>query len=134
MTTELAFKVTIKSDFETALEIVTDALKQEGFGVLTSIDVRATMKERLDADFHPYIILGACNPPLAHRALTSDSNIGVMLPCNVTVEQTGDSVLVSLANPEVMLTAGAFAENEELQSVARDARTRIQSVAARLTH
>jgi uncharacterized protein (DUF302 family) len=134
MTTELAFKVTIKSDFETALEAVTDALKQEGFGVLTSIDVRATMKERLDADFHPYIILGACNPPLAHRALTSDSNIGVMLPCNVTVEQTGDSVLVSLANPEVMLTAGAFAENEELQSVARDARTRIQSVAARLTH
>jgi uncharacterized protein (DUF302 family) len=132
MTDELAFKVTIKSDFEAVLEAVIAALKQEGFGVLTRIDVRATMKERLNVDFHPYIILGACNPPLAHRALSSDSDIGVMLPCNVTVEQRGDSVLVSLANPEAMLTAGAFAENKELQSVAKEALTRIQSVAARL--
>lgn len=132
MTDQLAFKVTIKSDFEAVLEAVIDTLKQEGFGVLTRIDVRATMKERLNADFHPYIILGACNPPLAHRALSSDSDIGVMLPYIVTVEQRGDRVLVSLANPEVMLTAGAFAENEELQSVAKEALTRIQSVATRL--
>jgi uncharacterized protein (DUF302 family) len=133
MTAELAFKVRLKSNFDTALDAVIEALNQEGFGVLTRIDVRATMKERLDADFHPYMILGACNPPLAHKALTSDSDIGVMLPCNVTVEQVEDEVIVSLANPAAMLTAGSFGESEELQAVAAEARERIQNVASRLT-
>ena len=132
MSEELAFKVNLKSDFDTAHEAVVEALKQEGFGVLTRIDVRATMKEKLDVDFHPYVILGACNPPLAHRALSSDSDIGVMLPCNVTLEQSGDEVIVSLANPAAMLTAGSFGKNEELQAVAEEARTRILNVAARL--
>ena len=132
MSEELAFKVNLKSDFDTAHKAVVEALKQEGFGVLTRIDVRATMKEKLDVDFHPYVILGACNPPLAHRALSSDSDIGVMLPCNVTLEQSGDEVIVSLANPAAMLTAGSFGESEELQAVAEEARTRIRDVAARL--
>ena len=132
MSEELAFKVNLKSDFDTAHKAVVEALKQEGFGVLTRIDVRATMKEKLDVDFHPYGILGACNPPLAHRALSSDSDIGVMLPCNVTLEQSGDEVIVSLANPAAMLTAGSFGESEELQAVAEEARTRIREVAARL--
>lgn len=132
MSEELAFKVILESDFDTAHEAVVEALKQEGFGVLTRIDVRATMKEKLDVDFHPYVILGACNPPLAHRALSSDSDIGVMLPCNVTLEQSGDEIIVSLANPAAMLTAGSFGESEELQAVAEEARTRIQNVAARL--
>jgi uncharacterized protein (DUF302 family) len=132
MSEELAFKVNLKSDFDTAHKAVVEALKQEGFGVLTRIDVRATMKEKLDVDFHPYVILGACNPPLAHRALSSDSDIGVMLPCNVTLEQSGDEVIVSLANPAAMLTAGSFGESEELQAVAEEARTRIREVAARL--
>jgi uncharacterized protein (DUF302 family) len=134
MTEDLAFKVKIRSDFETALQTVSDALKIQGFGVLTRIDVRATMKEKLDIDFQPYMILGACNPPLAHRALSSDTDIGIMLPCNVTLEQTDEYVIVSLANPAAMLTAGAFADNEELQSVAADARTRIENVAAQLAN
>jgi uncharacterized protein (DUF302 family) len=132
MTDELAFKVNLNTDFDAALDEVVAALKQEGFGVITSIDVRATMKEKLDLDFRPYMILGACNPPLAHRALVSDPDIGVMLPCNVTVEKVDDGVVVSLANPAAMLTAGSFALNEELHSVADEARKRILKVAARL--
>jgi uncharacterized protein (DUF302 family) len=132
MTDNLAYRVSIRTDFDTALESVTDALKSEGFGVLTHIDVRTTMKEKLDVDFRPYVILGACNPPLAHRALSSDPAVGIMLPCNVTVEQGEDEVMISLANPAAMLTAGAFAKSEELQSVAEEARTRIQNVAAQL--
>ncbi|MGD2057861.1 MAG: DUF302 domain-containing protein [Anaerolineales bacterium] len=132
MTDKLAYKVSFKKGFDAALDEVVEALKQEGFGVITSIDVRATMKEKLDLEFRPYTILGACNPPLAHRALASDPDIGIMLPCNVTVEQMGDEVIVSLANPAAMLAAGSFGMNEELQSVADEARSRIQNVAARL--
>ena len=132
MTDKLAYKLSLKMGFDAALDEVVDALKQEGFGVITSIDVRATMKEKLDLEFRPYTILGACNPPLAHRALVSDPDIGIMLPCNVTVEQVGDEVIVSLANPAVMLSAGSFGLNGELQSVAEQARARIQNVAARL--
>ncbi|MGD8732321.1 MAG: DUF302 domain-containing protein [Anaerolineales bacterium] len=133
MTEELAFKLKMNSDFDRALEEVIDALKKEGFGVLTQIDVRATLKEKLDVDFHPYVILGACNPPLAHRALSSVADIGVMLPCNVTVEQGDGEVIVSLANPAAMLTAGSFGESEELQAIAEEARSRIQNVAAGLS-
>lgn len=133
MTEELAFKLKMNSDFDRALEEVIEALKKEGFGVLTQIDVRATLKEKLDVDFHPYVILGACNPPLAHRALSSVADIGVMLPCNVTVEQGDGEVIVSLANPAAMLTAGSFGESEELQAVAEEARSRIQNVAAGLS-
>jgi uncharacterized protein (DUF302 family) len=132
VTDKLAYKVSFKKGFDAALDEVVEALKQEGFGVITSIDVRATMKEKLDLEFRPYTILGACNPPLAHRALASDPDIGIMLPCNVTVEQMGDEVIVSLANPAAMLAAGSFGMNEELQSVADEARSRIQNVAARL--
>lgn len=132
MTDELAFKVNLNTNFDAALDEVIAALKQEGFGVITSIDVRATMKEKLNLDFRPYMILGACNPPLAHRALVSDPDIGVMLPCNVTVEKVDDGVVVSLADPAAMLTAGSFGLNEELQSVAEEARTRMLKVAARL--
>jgi uncharacterized protein (DUF302 family) len=132
VTDKLAYKVSFKKGFDAALDEVVEALKQEGFGVITSIDVRATMKEKLDLEFRPYTILGACNPPLAHRALASDPDIGIMLPCNVTVEQMGDEVIVSLANPAAMLTVGSFGMSEELQSVADEARSRIQNVAARL--
>ncbi|MGD8864044.1 MAG: DUF302 domain-containing protein [Anaerolineales bacterium] len=133
MTEELAFKLKMNSDFDRALEEVIEALKKEGFGVLTQIDVRATLKEKLDVDFHPYVILGACNPPLAHRALSSVADIGVMLPCNVTVEQGDGEVIVSLANPAAMLTAGSFGESKELQAIAEEARSRIQNVAAGLS-
>ncbi|MDF1500414.1 MAG: DUF302 domain-containing protein [Anaerolineales bacterium] len=133
MTENLSLTVILRSDFDSALERVVAALKAQGFGVLTRIDVRATMKEKLGIDFRPYVILGACNPPLAHRALTSDPAIGIMLPCNVTLEQVEeDEVIVSLVNPAAMLTAGRFGESEELLSVGEEARTRIQNVVAQL--
>jgi uncharacterized protein (DUF302 family) len=132
-TTVLGFEVFLDQDYESALEIVTQALKTEGFGVLTKIDVRATLKEKLGADFRPYAILGACNPPLAHRALTTDGSAGLMLPCNVTVEaaESGGS-LVRIANPETMLQTGGLNENAALRTVAAEARERLERVARRL--
>src|SRR5690606_20567519 len=100
---ELGYTLALPQPYEQALGTVTAALKTQGFGVLTRIDVRATLKEKLGEDFRPYTILGACNPPLAHKALTAAPEIGLLLPCNVTVEQTqpGQS-LVRIANPAVM--------------------------------
>lgn len=128
----LTFQVRLPAPFDQAMEKVISALKQEGFGVLTRIDVRSTLKEKIAEDFRPYVILGACNPPLAHRALTADASVGVMLPCNVTVEAIEGEILVSLANPEGMLTMGAFAENAALQQVAQEAKERIRRVASHL--
>jgi uncharacterized protein (DUF302 family) len=125
----IAYQVRIQVSFEEAVEIVTKALESEGFGVLTQIDVKSTLKEKLGEDFRPYIILGACNPPLAHRALSADSRVGVMLPCNVTVEQQDEDILISLANPEGMLTVGTLAEHPEMKLVAQEANERIQKVA-----
>lgn len=132
MPQELAFQAHLSRPFEDALERVIEALQQEGFGVLTRIDVKATLKEKLDEEFRPYVILGACNPPLAHRALTSEPHVGVMLPCNVTVEASEGGTLVSIANPEAMLTIGDFSKNRTLQEVAVEARRRLERVLASL--
>ena len=93
MAGSLTFQVSIGEPYEIAVGKVTEALKSEGFGVLTRIDVKVTLKEKLDTDFRPYIILGACHPPLAHQALLSNPLIGLMMPCNVTVEETDDGSL-----------------------------------------
>jgi uncharacterized protein (DUF302 family) len=132
MTDMIAFQTKLDVPYDEAVELVTSALKEQGFGVLTQIDVKATLKQKLDQDFRPYVIMGACNPPLAHRALQADPAVGVMLPCNVTVEQDGQGALVSIANPEMMLSAGQMAENPQIREVAAEARARLESVQASL--
>lgn len=127
--TQLGFTVHLKTDFDTALQRVTEALKAEGFGVLTEIDVKATLKKKLDVDFRPYKILGACNPHLAHRALTADSQIGLLLPCNVVVAQGEDVIDVSLVDPISMLSV---VKNSEIEPVAQEARAKLERVAASL--
>jgi uncharacterized protein (DUF302 family) len=96
------FGVEVELPFDQAQSLVTAALREEGFGVLTEIDVRKTMKEKLGAELPPYVILGVCNPSLAHRALGEDIDIGLLLPCNVVVRQENHSTLVSVLDPNVM--------------------------------
>ena len=133
MSQEIGFEVQLESPFEEAVDKVVAALKAEGFGVLTRIDVKAIMWEKLGEEFRPYVIMGACNPPLAHRALSTDSVVGLMLPCNVTVEANpqGGS-LVRLANPEMMLQVGTLENNLTLREVAAEARERLERVAKTL--
>lgn len=131
-TTESALgrTVLLEADFDAALERVTLALKAEGFGVLTEIDVRATLKKKLDVDFRPFRILGACNPALAHRALSVAPEVGLLLPCNVTVAYVEDGLTqVSLVDPIAMLGVVRYAE---LEPVAQEAAARLGRVAAAL--
>ena len=133
MTKELAFVVQLPVPYDEALEKVTAALKTEGFGILTRIDVRATLKEKIGAEFRPYAILGACNPPLAHRALARDARAGLMLPCTVTVESSGErSSVVRIADPDVFLRVGGFETDEALMSIAAEARARLLRAATAL--
>jgi uncharacterized protein (DUF302 family) len=133
MTEELGFEVHLDLAYDKALDRVVSALKGRGFGVLTRIDVKATLKEKLGEDFRPYTILGACNPPLALRALSNDPVIGLLLPCNVTVEsdEAGGS-LVRIGNPEMMMKVGNMQENAEIASVAKEARALLEAAAADL--
>lgn len=112
-----------------ALDRVTDALKREGFGILTRIDVKETLKKKLDVDFRRYLILGACNPSLAHKALTTDAQIGLLLPCNVVVQETDDGVIVSIADPRVMFTV---VDNPALAPIVDEADQRLRRVMASL--
>jgi len=133
MSQEIGFEVRLDLPYEEAVEKVIAALKEQGFGVLTRIDVRATLKEKLGEDFRPYVILGACNPPLAHRALSQDAVVGLMLPCNVTVEQDpGGGSTVRIANPEMMMTVGTLQENPALLEVAKLAKDKLERVAESL--
>ena len=132
MSLPLAFTVSLDLPFEQALDRVTAALMEEGFGVLTKIDVKETMKQKLGEDFRPYVIFGACNPPLAHRALSNVPEVGIMLPCNVTIEERETGIVISLANPEAMMMVGDMGENADLREVAAEARTRLERVAQKL--
>jgi uncharacterized protein (DUF302 family) len=129
----IGFEVRLDQEFDMALESVVSALKSQGFGVLTRIDVHTTLREKLGEDFRKYTILGACNPPLAHKALSTDPVVGLMLPCNITVEALDDGCLVRIANPEVMLQIGSLKENRVLIEVASQARARLEYVAELLT-
>lgn len=108
-----------------------EALKAEGFRVLSTIDVRQTMKEKLDVEFKPYVILGACNPQLAQRALQAEHELGLLLPCNVIVHEHDHKSAVSITDPAQML--GIVRDNEELQAVARGAGDRLGRVVATLS-
>lgn len=124
------FAKTLHTGYEDAIAKVTEALKAEGFGVLTEIDVKATMKKKLDADFRPYIILGACNPGQAFKALNAEEHIGLMLPCNVIVQQKDDgTVEVAAVDPVASMSA---IDNEALGDVATSVREGLQRVIASL--
>ena len=116
----------VNCSYEEAIEKVTEELKKEGFGVLTEIDVKETLKKKIDVDFRKYKILGACNPPLAYRALQAEENIGVMLPCNVIVqEKENGQVQVSAINPMVVMQSVG---NPNLAEVAELVSSRLQNV------
>lgn len=131
-TAALAFEVRLAIPYDRAIDLVTTALKAEGFGVLTRIDVHTTLKAKLDADFRPYSILGACNPALAHRALSHSAEAGLLLPCNVTVEGDGEGAIVRIADPDVVLSVGGMDEDPALHAVAIEARLRLVRVAEAL--
>jgi len=133
MPQHLGFDVELPLTFDDAVGRVKDALKQEGFGILTEIDLRAAFREKLGRDFRPYLILGACNPPLAFSAINADPAVGLLLPCNVTVESAGDQrTIVRLTNPEALLASAALGASAELAGVARDAGQRMARVLSTL--
>jgi uncharacterized protein (DUF302 family) len=119
--------------YEEALQVVTAALKSQGFGIITTINVQATLKEKLNVNFRPYTILGACNPPIAHRALEHDARIGLMLPCNVSVEAAENGkILVRIADPDQMLAISGGEPDPVMAEIAALAREKLVAVAAAL--
>lgn len=129
--TRYGFQVKLSMPYDQAVEKTTAALKQEGFGVLTTIDVQQTLKAKLDADFRKYVILGACNPPLAHKALSADLDVGLLLPCNVTVyeDAPGSSVVTAVAPVAMLAAAGG---STALDEVSKEADARLKRVMAAL--
>lgn len=122
------FSKTVDMSFDAAVAATTEALKNRGFGVLTQIDVKDTLKKKIGADFRPYLILGACNPKLAHQALTLEDKIGTMLPCNVVVQQRdGGKVEISAVDPVASMAA---IENPKLGAVAGEVRELLKQVVA----
>jgi uncharacterized protein (DUF302 family) len=120
------FSKIVNEDFDKAIEKVTSKLKEEGFGVLTEIDVKATLKKKLNVDYKKYKILGACNPPFAYKALQAEDKIGIMLPCNVVVEENNDGkVEVSAVDPVASMQA---VKNESLGSIAEEVRSKLKKV------
>jgi uncharacterized protein (DUF302 family) len=133
MAESLGSEVELRESFAAALARTREALKAEGFGILTEVDLQQTFRDKLGEEFRPYVMLGACNPPLAYRALSNAPEVGLLLPCNVTVEARSDrGSLVRLVNPDLLLSAGRLADRPEIQEIAADARQRLERVAASL--
>jgi uncharacterized protein (DUF302 family) len=123
--TPVGIRVKVSLPYAEAVEKTIAALKTEGFGVLTTIDVKQTIREKLGEDYRPYVILGACNPPLAHRALTAEPEVGLLLPCNVVVYEEGDGCVVSAMDPT---KAMQLVPHPELEAVAKEARAKLERV------
>lgn len=124
------FNKTVDYGFEETIEIVTNKLKDEGFGILTEIDVKETLKKKLDVNFRKYIILGACNPPFAYKALQAEDKIGTMLPCNVIVQELeGSKTEVAAINPLQSMVA---VQNKDLESIATEISSKLQNVISEL--
>jgi len=120
------FEKTLTCTFDKAIERVIEELKKEGFGVLTEIDVKATLKKKLDIDFRNYKILGACNPPFAYKALLAEDKIGTMLPCNVVIQQVSDSQIeIAAVDPFASMQA---AKNESLEEIAKEIQQKLKQV------
>jgi uncharacterized protein (DUF302 family) len=118
-----ALSTTLSTPFDQAVEAVREALGEQGFGVLTEIDIKATLKKKLDVDIPAQVILGACRPPLAHAALQAEPSVGLLLPCNVVVRETEEGTLVEAVDPQTMV---ALTENRDLQAVADEAKERLE--------
>ncbi|HEB62791.1 MAG TPA: DUF302 domain-containing protein [Bacteroidetes bacterium] len=118
------FDKTINHDFEESIEKVTDVLKQEGFGILARIDMHKTLKEKINIDFRKYTILEACNPPFAYRSLQAEENIGIMLPCNIVIQEVGENkVKVSMVNPVVAMQN---VKNPKMDDIASEIKQKLQ--------
>jgi uncharacterized protein (DUF302 family) len=127
---EYYFSKTIAGSFDNVIQKVTEALEDEGFGILTEIDVKSTLKKKLDVDFYSYKILGACNPPFAYKALLAEDKIGTMLPCNVIVqEKVQGQVEVTAVDPVASMLS---IENKDLHDIATEIRARLQNVIEQL--
>ena len=122
---QYGFSKMIDMPYEQAIERVTSELKKEGFGVLTSIDVKETLKQKINVDFKKYIILGACNPPIAHKALLEEEELGLLLPCNVIVYEKENKTVVSVFDPMVMTK---IIDNEKMKPVAEEIKQKLQRV------
>jgi len=122
---DYGFSKTVDLSFEDTINKVTEELKKEGFGVLTTIDVKDTLKTKIDVDFKKYTILGACNPPFAHKALLAEEEIGLLLPCNVIVYEKENTSAVSFFNPALM---SKVVENEALNPIADEVKEKLQIV------
>jgi uncharacterized protein (DUF302 family) len=120
---QYGFSKAVDMSYEQTIEKVADELKKEGFGVLTSIDVKETLKQKIDVDFKKYTILGACNPPIAHKALQEEEELGLLLPCNVVVYEKDNKTQVSIFDPMVMTW---IIENENMKPIATEVQERLQ--------
>ena len=129
MSKQYGFGTTLPMPYNKVITREKEALKAEGFGVLTDIDVRQTLREKLGVEMEPYLILGACNPTLAHQALELEPEIGLLLPCNVVVRAIGDGCRIEIADPEVML---GIVGSEQLKAIAEEAKQRLQRAVATL--
>jgi len=124
---EYGFSKTIDLGFEETINKVTDELKKEGFGILTTIDVKDTLKKKINVDFKKYTILGACNPPIAHRALQAEEELGLLLPCNVIVYEKNNKTTVSFFDPMIMTK---LIDNKKMDPIAKEVKEKLQRVFA----